>query len=120
MEQVAAVLLPSVWSSSSSSPTEGWSGIILTSDGLILRNNHVITGASSLQVQFNDGGTAQALGTSAGLRIGQGVVAVGSTLGLSATVTSGIVSALNRPVRTRSDQQQQQFPARAKAASRTP
>ena len=134
VEQVAAVLLPSVvsvLSSSSAAAAEG-SGIILTSDGLILTNNHVISGARSLQVQFNDGSTAQAavvgadgtddlaviraagvsgltpatLGTSADLRIGQAVVAVGSPLGLSATVTSGIVSALNRPVRASSDQQQ--------------
>ncbi len=138
VEQVAATLLPSVvsvLSSSSSSAGEG-SGVILTADGMILTNNHVISGATSLQVQFNDGTTAEAtvvgadptddlavikasgvsglkpatLGSSADLQIGQPVIAVGSPLGLSATVTSGIVSALNRPVRTSSaeDQQQQQ------------
>jgi putative serine protease PepD len=138
VEQVAATLLPSVvsvLSSSSSSAGEG-SGVILTADGMILTNNHVISGAASLQVQFNDGTTAEAtvvgadptddlavikatgvsgltpatLGSSGDLQIGQPVVAVGSPLGLSATVTSGIVSALNRPVRTSSaeDQQQQQ------------
>jgi len=138
VEQVAATLLPSVvsvLSSSSSSAGEG-SGVILTADGMILTNNHVISGATSLQVQFNDGTTAEAtvvgadptddlavikatgvsgltpatLGTSGDLQIGQPVIAVGSPLGLSATVTSGIVSALNRPVRTSSaeDQQQQQ------------
>jgi putative serine protease PepD len=134
VEQVAAALLPSVvsvLSSSSSSAGEG-SGVILSGDGLLLTNNHVITGATSLQVQFNDGTVAAAtvvgadstddlavikatgvskltpatLGTSADVQVGQGVVAVGSPLGLSATVTSGIVSAVNRPVRTSSDQQQ--------------
>jgi putative serine protease PepD len=138
VEQVAATLLPSVvsvLSSSSNSAGEG-SGVILSADGLILTNNHVITGSTSLQVQFNDGTTATVavtgadptddlavikaagvsgltpatLGTSADLKVGQGVVAVGSPLGLSATVTSGIVSALNRPVRTSFDQQQQQTP----------
>jgi putative serine protease PepD len=138
VEQVAATLLPtvvSVLSSSSSSAGEG-SGVILTADGMILTNNHVISGATTLQVQFNDGTTAEAtvvgadptddlavikatgvsgltpatLGSSGDLQIGQPVIAVGSPLGLSATVTSGIVSALNRPVRTSSaeDQQQQQ------------
>ncbi|MEP6561387.1 MAG: trypsin-like peptidase domain-containing protein [Nakamurella sp.] len=147
VEQVAAAVLPSVvsiLSSSSSAEGEG-SGIILSADGLILTNNHVIDGASTLQVQFNDGTTATAkvvgadstddlavikadgvsgltpaaIGSSAGLQVGQDVVAVGSPLGLSATVTSGIVSALNRPVATSDaqqqapqQQQQQQLPGR--------
>ena len=134
VEQVAAAVLPSVvsvLSSSSSSEGEG-SGVILSADGLILTNNHVIDGATTLQVQFNDGTTATAtvvgadstddlavikadgvsgltpasIGSSAGLQVGQDVVAVGSPLGLSATVTSGIVSALNRPAAT-SDAQEQ-------------
>ncbi len=140
IESVAAKVLPSVVSilaTSDSSGGEG-SGIILTKDGLILTNGHVIEGATDLTVRFNDGTTAKAtvvgadttddlavikaegvsnltpatLGTSANLVVGQQVVAVGSPLGLSATVTSGIVSALNRPVRTASseDQQQQQQP----------
>jgi putative serine protease PepD len=152
VEQVAATILPSVvsvLSTSSSSAGEG-SGVILTADGLILTNNHVIDGATSLEVQFNDGSTATAtvvgadstddlavikaqgvsgltpaaIGTSADVQVGQAVVAVGSPLGLSATVTSGIVSALNRPVATsdaqqQDPQQQQQFPGRGQSQGRT-
>ncbi len=133
VQEVAAKVLPStvsVLASSGQSAGEG-SGIILTADGLILTNNHVIAGATDIQVRFNDGTTATAkvvgadatddlavlradgvsglspatLGSSGDLVVGQPVVAIGSPLGLSATVTSGIVSALNRPVRTSSADQ---------------
>ncbi|MGW5110912.1 trypsin-like peptidase domain-containing protein [Nocardia sp. NPDC004123] len=105
------------------------SGVILSSDGLILTNNHVVSGAgqnAKMDVAFSDGTTAPAtvvgadpvsdiavirvtgktglqpidLGQSANLEVGQGVVAIGSPLGLAGTVTSGIVSSLNRPVST--------------------
>jgi len=98
---------------------------------MILTNYHVVAGATDLEVRFNDGTTASAtivgatatddlavikaegvsgltpavLGSSADLQVGQPVVAIGSPLGLSSTVTSGIVSALNRPVRTASAQE---------------
>ena len=132
VQQVSAALLPSVVSIVATTPSgvdEG-SGVILSAGGLILTNNHVISGASTLQVQFNDNSIATAtvvgadttddlaviqahgasgltpapLGTSTGLQVGQDVVAIGSPLGLSATVTSGIVSALDRPVVTTPDQ----------------
>jgi len=103
------------------------SGEIIRSDGYILTNNHVILPAvagGGLQVVFDDGSTAAAtiagrdpltdlavirvsgksdlrtipIGDSAQLRIGQGVVALGAPLGLSSTVTSGIVSALGRTI----------------------
>jgi len=108
------------------------SGVILSSDGLILTNNHVVSGAgpgARLTVYFSDGSTAPAtvvgadavsdvavirtegrndltpieLGSAANLDVGQAVVAVGSPLGLQSTVTAGIVSALNRPVSTSGD-----------------
>ena len=132
VEQVAARLLPSVVSIEERAPNgsggEG-TGVILSADGLILTNNHVVAAAAdggSLQVTLNDGSTKRAtivgrdpvtdlaviraqdasglptatLGSSADLRAGETVVAIGSPLGLQGTVTSGIVSALNRPVRT--------------------
>jgi putative serine protease PepD len=103
------------------------SGIILSGDGKILTNNHVAALAGNdgqISVAFNDGSHAPAkvlgtdpltdtaviqaqgvnnltpatLGHSSSLQVGQGVVAIGSPFGLDATVTSGIVSALNRPV----------------------
>ena len=133
VQEVATKVLPStvsVLASGQQGSGEG-SGVILTADGLILTNNHVVAGATTLEVRFNDGTTASAtvvgstatddlavikadgvsgltpatLGSSADLQVGQPVVAIGSPLGLSATVTSGIVSALNRPVRTASEEQ---------------
>jgi putative serine protease PepD len=103
------------------------SGIILTDDGQILTNNHVVEVAGdggSISVDFADGSHAKAtivgtdpltdtaviqaedvsgltpatIGSSDGLAVGQQVVAIGSPFGLDATVTSGIVSALDRPV----------------------
>ena len=149
VEQVAASILPSVvsvLSSSAAGEGEG-SGVVLSADGLILTNNHVIDGATTLTVSFNDGTTATAtvvgadatddlavikaegvsgltpavLGSSANLVVGQDVIAVGSPLGLSATVTSGIVSALNRPVATSdsSQQQPQQIPGLGQSQQRT-
>jgi putative serine protease PepD len=111
----------------SSSGAGSGSGIILSKDGKILTNNHVVTGAgdnATITVNFNDGTTKRAkvigtdpvtdvaviqaegasdltpaaLGSSGNLKVGQTVVAVGSPFGLNATVTTGIVSALNRPV----------------------
>jgi putative serine protease PepD len=103
------------------------SGEIIRSDGYILTNNHVIlpaVGGGPLQVVFEDGSAAPAtitgrdpltdlavlrvtgksdlrtisIGSSSNLRIGQGAVALGAPLGLSSTVTSGIVSALGRTI----------------------
>jgi putative serine protease PepD len=131
VSQVAAAVLPSVVSievSGQGGSGEG-SGVIISTDGQILTNNHVVALAANggqLRVTFNDGKTASAeilgrdpssdlavikasgvnnlkpakLGSSADLQVGQQVVAIGSPLGLQGTVTSGIVSALDRPVRT--------------------
>ena len=136
VEQVAQDVLPSVVKIEVSGPQESGSGsgIILSSDGQILTNNHVveIAGSSgSISVSFNDGSSAKAkvlgtdpltdtaviqaegvngltpatIGKSADLQVGESVVAIGSPFGLESTVTSGIVSALNRPVDVGSDGQ---------------
>lgn len=105
------------------------SGVVIDGKGYVLTNNHVVSlaaadSSSDLSVVFNDGSRASAkivgrdtatdlavvkvdatnlvvaqLGESSKLQVGDPVIAVGSPLGLSGTVTSGIVSALHRPVR---------------------
>ncbi|MFF5707210.1 S1C family serine protease [Streptomyces sp. NPDC012794] len=110
------------------------SGIVLTADGEIATNNHVVNGASEIQVTMSDGKKYQAqvvgtdpgkdlaliklqaasglrpakLGDSDRLKVGDEVVAIGSPDRLTGTVTSGIVSALNREVNVpRSDDRRQ-------------
>ena len=161
VEQVAAKVVPSVvmLETDLGRQSEEGSGIILSSDGLILTNNHVVATAANpghtgpahapppegagpqgpdtdapeppagkpkTTVTFSDGRHAEfkvvgadpttdiavvrvqgvsgltpiTMGSSANLRVGQPVMAVGSPLGLEGTVTTGIVSALNRPVST--------------------
>ena len=155
VEQVAAKVVPSVVKieTKMGRQSEEGSGVVLSEDGLILTNNHVVSAVQgggpkppaapgplpgrpaspapdpagpplTTTVTFADGRTAPftvvgtdpasdiaviraqgvsgltpiTLGSSASLRVGQDVVAVGSPLGLEGTVTTGIVSALNRPV----------------------
>lgn len=126
---VAQKVLPSVVQINVKGQTESGSGtgIIISSNGQILTNNHVVEVAAdggTITVAFNDGTntkativgrdtktdlavikaegktglTAATLGTSANLEVGQEVVAIGSPFGLESTVTEGIISALNRPV----------------------
>jgi putative serine protease PepD len=144
VEQVAAKVVPSVvkLEVDLGRQSEEGSGVILSSDGLILTNNHVVSaanggpvgpggppapsggGGAQTKVTFADGRSAPftvvgtdpssdiavvrakgvtgltpiTIGSSANLRVGQDVVAIGSPLGLEGTVTTGIISALNRPV----------------------
>jgi putative serine protease PepD len=148
VEQVATKVVPSVvmLETDMGRASEEGSGIVLSADGLILTNNHVVAAASKppsgpggpggpagpagpppkTTVTFSDGRTAPftvlgadptsdiavirvqgisgltpiSLGSSSDLRVGQPVVAIGSPLGLSGTVTTGIISAMNRPVST--------------------
>ena len=105
------------------------SGFVIDRRGHVITNNHVVEVAEGdavievfdvdgvahraevvgtspvydiavLRVPDDEGLRAAALGSSGQLRVGETVVAIGSPLGLSATVTSGIVSALDRPVTT--------------------
>lgn len=105
------------------------SGVVIDDEGYILTNNHVVSAAAGdpgaeLEAVFADGTrlparivgrdpktdlavlkvdvanpTVARLGRSADLRAGDGVIAIGSPLGLASTVTTGIVSAVDRPVR---------------------
>lgn len=155
VEQVAAKVLPSVvkLQLSIGQGKEEGSGIVLSEDGLILTNNHVVAALSGSDtdqassvfggrneqsadepsgqdmeatVSFADGKTVPfslvgtdpaddiavvraqgvsgltpiTIGSSKDLRVGQNVVAIGSPLGLEGTVTTGIISALDRPVST--------------------
>lgn len=106
------------------------SGVILDEQGHVLTNNHVVSGAGpdpQLTVTLSDGATYEAtiagtdpstdlavltiadppkdidpitVGSSKDLQVGDPVMAVGNPLGLAGTVTTGIVSALDRPVST--------------------
>jgi S1-C subfamily serine protease len=105
------------------------SGVMIDGDGYVVTNNHVVSAAATnndakLEVVFADqtrvpgrivgrdpktdlavikvdvaNPTVARLGTSTGLRVGDAVIAIGSPLGLAGTVTTGIISAINRPVR---------------------
>jgi putative serine protease PepD len=130
VEAVAEKVLPSVVQlqvRGQSSAGEG-SGFVISSDGLIVTNNHVVEGAADggqIVAVFHDGSTTPAtivgrdptsdvavvraenksglttvdLGRSDDLKVGESVVAIGSPFELSGTVTSGIVSSLHRPTR---------------------
>ncbi|MFT3717769.1 S1C family serine protease [Pseudorhodoferax sp.] len=97
------------------------SGVIVSQEGYVLTNNHVVEGADTIEVVLNDARRAQAqvvgtdpetdlavlkidldklpvmvLGSSDALQVGDQVLAIGNPFGVGQTVTSGIVSALGR------------------------
>ncbi|MER7606852.1 trypsin-like peptidase domain-containing protein [Nocardioides sp. NPDC127503] len=135
IEKVSAKVLPSVVKIevTSQQGSGSGSGVVISSDGTILTNNHVVELAANggtVTVDFNDGTSASAevlgtdpltdtavikasgvsgltpitIGKSSNLTVGQSVVAIGSPFGLDSTVTTGIVSALGRPVNVGVDQ----------------
>jgi len=106
-------------------PAGTGSGVVVAPDGYILTNSHVVHHARHLTVSFSDGGSAEAqvvgedpatdlavisvptsglayaaLGDSDALRVGQLVIAIGSPLGFQSTVSTGVVSALGRGLRS--------------------
>ncbi|WP_055712974.1 S1C family serine protease [Streptomyces torulosus] len=133
---VASAVSPSIVeiNASSNGGESTGSGVIITSNGEIITNNHVVSGASRIKVTTHSGKTysaevvgtdskkdlaliklrdasglkAATLGNSNGVKVGDQVVAIGSPEGLTGTVTSGIVSALDRDVTVSTDEGQQQ------------
>ncbi|MEO3753431.1 trypsin-like peptidase domain-containing protein [Streptomyces sp. B6B3] len=127
---VAAAVSPSVVEITT--PNATGSGVVLSEDGDILTNSHVVSGADTVRVTFSDGSTADAtvqgtdpesdlavidaegvdgltpatFGDSDDVVVGDEVVAIGSPEGLTGTVTSGIVSALDRDVTVDVNQEQ--------------
>ncbi|MEV0642702.1 trypsin-like peptidase domain-containing protein [Streptomyces sp. NPDC050619] len=132
---VAKAVSPSIVeiNATSSSGEATGSGVIITSGGEIITNNHVVSGATTVKATTSDGKTytakvvgtdpakdlaliklenasgltAATLGDSSGVQVGDTVVAIGSPEGLTGTVTSGIVSALDRDVTVSTDESQQ-------------
>jgi S1-C subfamily serine protease len=107
-------------------PAGAGSGVVFTPDGYVLTNAHVVAGAHQLELGFTDGSTCAAhvvgvdhatdlavvraigktlahatFGSSAALRVGQLVIAIGNPLGFSSTVSAGVVSALGRTMRAK-------------------
>ena len=100
------------------------SGFVISEDGIVVTNNHVIQGAEGILVKFTDGKEYEAklvgtdpvsdiavlkiqsknkfkpvqLGNSDQARVGEWVLAIGNPFGLGGTVTSGIISAINRDI----------------------
>ena len=134
LASIAAAVRPSVVSITTGT-AEG-SGVVLSADGYILTNNHVAVTAQGkdVSVTLSSGKSVKAtlvgtdpktdlavfkaqgvtsltvakFGDSGALQVGDTVLAIGSPLGLDGSVTSGIISALNRTIDESSDSQPQQ------------
>jgi S1-C subfamily serine protease len=128
-ESVGAAVVSIIRDPSAHSARQGQagagSGVVITPDGYILTNHHVVHGASRLSAIFTDGRTVPAaivgedsatdlavihvaagglpfarLGDSTKLRVGQLAIAIGNPLGFQSTVSTGVISALGRGLRS--------------------
>jgi S1-C subfamily serine protease len=125
---VAHVQVFSASSRGREKPAGAGSGVVVSPDGLLLTNNHVVEGADAVELDFADGRTMRArmigrdqetdlavlraethdalsaceLADSKKVRPGQIAIAIGNPLGFQSTVTAGIVSAVGRSLRGRS------------------
>jgi len=114
------------WMGPQTSSTDG-SGVVIDASGLVLTNAHVVAQAQTIKASFADGTSYEArvlgldedldlavlrlegardlqavpIGSSAGLMLGEPVIAIGNPYGLGHTVTTGVVSSLHRTLETR-------------------
>ena len=113
VEKVAAAVLPSTVKINVSGAGSAGQGTGIAAAKIVGRDP--ATDVAVIKAQNVSGLKPATLGSSSNLKVGQRVVAIGSPFGLEATVTDGIISALNRPVspdgQTSASQAQTIFPA---------
>lgn len=122
---VVSIAFGRTWDTNAVERAAAGSGVVIAPDGYVLTNQHVVQGAKHLTVTFTDGTSAPAtvvggdaatdlavirahaaglpyaeLGDSRQLRVGQLVIAMGNPLGFQSTVSTGVVSALGRALRS--------------------
>ena len=116
---------PFSWMSTGTSSSEG-SGVVIDSQGIVLTNAHVVEGAVGIEATFSDDRSFEAeviglapeldlavlrlnmdstsmaveIGSSSDLMLGETVIALGNPFGLGHTVTTGVISAIDRPLET--------------------
>ncbi|HPP73559.1 MAG TPA: trypsin-like peptidase domain-containing protein [Armatimonadota bacterium] len=123
VERISPAVVTVLTGNSGAEPRSTGSGVIVSRDGLILTNNHVISGADVIRVRLatgrevtarNLGGDPSAdlavlrvnaqnlpvapIGDSDSLKVGQVAIAIGSPYGFESTVTVGVISALDRAI----------------------
>jgi len=116
---------PFMWTGQETTSSEG-SGVVINSEGIVLTNAHVVDSASIIKATFSDDTTYEAevigiapeldlavlklkevqevvsveIGNSNSLMLGEKVIAIGNPFGLGHTVTTGVISAVARPLET--------------------